>query len=131
MRMTWRAGVLAALLPAMVVLAGCGKENPKADEPKAAPVAENKKHEDHSGWWCDEHGVPEGVCAQCNAKVAAEFKRKGDWCKEHGRPESQCFICHPEKEAEFAAQYEVKYGKKPPKPQAEPKEEVKSEKDKS
>lgn len=30
-------------------------------------------------------------------------------------PDSQCFICHPEKEAEFAADYEARYGKKPPK----------------
>ena len=71
-------------------------------------------HED--GWWCDEHGVPEEVCARCNAKLVAEFKAKGDWCKEHDRPESQCFVCHPEKEAEFAALYEAKYGKQPPKP---------------
>jgi hypothetical protein len=49
--------------------------------------------------------------------LVGDFKAKGDWCKEHDRPESQCFICHPEKEAEFAAQYEAKYGTKPPKPQ--------------
>jgi hypothetical protein len=73
----------------------------------------------HDGWWCDEHGVPEEVCALCNTKLVADFKAKGDWCKEHDRPDSQCFVCHPEKEAEFAAQYEAKYGKKPPKPQTE------------
>ncbi|MBX9792621.1 MAG: hypothetical protein K2Y37_27285 [Pirellulales bacterium] len=49
-------------------------------------------------------------------RLAANFKAKGDWCKDHDRPESQCFVCHPEKETEFAAQYEAKYGKKPPKP---------------
>lgn len=63
--------------------------------------------------------MPEGICAQCSPKLATEFKAKGDWCKKHNRPESQCFICYPEKEAEFAAQYEAKYGKKPPKPEAE------------
>lgn len=71
----------------------------------------------HSGWWCDEHGVPEAECAQCDAKVAANFKKKGDWCKEHDRPDSQCFICHPEKLEEYAAKYEAKLGKKPPKPE--------------
>jgi hypothetical protein len=76
-------------------------------------VAEAKGH-DHSGWWCDEHGVPEEVCGQCNAKVAAEFKKKGDWCKEHDRPDSQCFLCHPEYKEKFAAQYRAKYGKEPP-----------------
>ena len=40
--------------------------------------------------------APEGVCALCDSKVAAEFQKKGDWCKQHDRPESQCFICHPE-----------------------------------
>ena len=66
--------------------------------------------------WCVEHGVPEDICALCNAKVAAEYKKKGDWCKEHNRPESQCFLCNPKLEAKFAAEYEAKYGKKPPKP---------------
>lgn len=65
--------------------------------------------------------MPEEICAQCSTKLAAEFKAKGDWCKKHNRPESQCFICHPEKEAEFAAQYEAKYGKQPPKPEPEEK----------
>ena len=71
--------------------------------------------EEHSGWWCNEHGVPEGVCARCDSKLAAEFQKKGDWCKEHDRPDSQCFICHPELMAKFAAQYEAKFGKQPPK----------------
>ena len=59
--------------------------------------------------------MPEEVCAQCNSKVAAAFQKKGDWCKEHDRPDSQCFVCHPEKQTEFAAKYEAKYGKQPPK----------------
>jgi hypothetical protein len=84
------------------------------------PVAEatEEKHT-HGEWWCDEHGVPEEICALCSTRVAADFKVKGDWCEEHDRPDSQCFICHPEKEAEFAALYEAKYGKKPPKPEGE------------
>jgi hypothetical protein len=77
----------------------------------------------HEGWWCDEHGVPEEICARCSTKLVADFKAKGDWCDEHNRPESQCFICHPEKEAEFAALYEAKYGTQPPKPEAEGGEE--------
>lgn len=84
---------------------------------KPAEVAKTKEQE-HGEWWCNEHGVPEEVCAQCNATVAADFKKKGDWCKKHDRPDSQCFVCHPELEAKFAAQYEAKYGKKPPKPEA-------------
>lgn len=73
----------------------------------------------HEGWWCAEHGVPEDVCAQCNSKVAAKLKAKGDWCEEHGVPESQCFVCNPEFEKKFAAQYEAKYGKQPPPRDAE------------
>jgi hypothetical protein len=72
---------------------------------------------DHSGWWCAEHGVPEEVCGQCNAKLAAKFQQDGDWCAKHDRPDSQCFVCHPELEATFAAKYEAKYGKQPPKPE--------------
>jgi hypothetical protein len=107
-------------------LGGCGRE-PSADSRQtvdAGPAKESMNgHDketaahDHSGWWCDEHGVPEEECGQCNAKLAAAFQKKGDWCREHDRPDSQCFLCHPEKEAEFAARYEAKYGKKPSKPQ--------------
>ena len=96
-------------------------------------IAEHEHHHshDHGGWWCDEHGVPEAICARCDTKLVADFKAKNDWCKDHDRPDSQCFICHPEKEAEFAAQYEAKYGKQPPKPESdgekhEHKEEAKS-----
>ncbi len=96
-------------------VAGCGKtaqqEEKKVEASKTAVAATN------DGWWCVEHGVPEGDCALCDQKVAANFKAKGDWCKQHDRPESQCFICHPDKEAEFAAQYEARYGKKPLKPE--------------
>ena len=94
-----------------IVVVGCAK--PAGNAPPATQVATDS----HGGWWCDEHGVPEEVCALCNVKLVADFKAKGDWCKEHERPDSQCFACHPEKEAEFAAQYEAKYGKKPPKPE--------------
>jgi len=78
-------------------------------------VADAKKEgHDHSGWWCDEHGVPEEVCGQCSAKVAKEAKAKGDWCSQHERPDSQCFLCHPELKEKFAAMYRAKYGKEPP-----------------
>jgi len=93
--------------------AGCSHTPAPLSSPAAA------SGHNHEGWWCDEHGVPEEVCALCNSKLVADFKAKGDWCKEHDRPDSQCFVCHPEKQAEFAAQYEAKYGKTPPKPQTE------------
>ena len=86
---------------------GCGH----SASTSGTPVAE-VGHK-HDAWWCDEHGVPEEVCARCNTKLIADFKGKGDWCKEHDRPDSQCFVCHPEKEAEFSAQYEAKYGQQP------------------
>jgi len=89
---------------------GCGHAATTPD----VHVAQAGHH--HDAWWCDEHGVPEEVCARCNTKLVADFKAKGDWCKEHDLPDSQCFVCHPEREAEFAAQYEAKYGKQPPKP---------------
>jgi cobalt-zinc-cadmium efflux system membrane fusion protein len=100
------------------VLVGCGKSAP---EPAAAtPASQVSDHgHSHEGWWCNEHGVPEEVCALCSAKLADEFKAKGDWCAEHDRPDSQCFDCHPELEAEFAARYEAKYGQKPPRPTAD------------
>jgi hypothetical protein len=100
----------------VLAIAGCsdsGAKGPDAaksaasTEDASCSVAEN---------WCGEHGLPEDICAQCNAKLAAEFKQKGDWCKEHNRPESQCFICNPKLAEKFAAEYEAKCGKKPPAP---------------
>lgn len=106
-------GVLAGLM-ILVTTTGCGESAQKAAPMASTPASGGGGH---AGWWCVEHGVPEGVCARCDAKLVADFKAKGDWCGEHDRPESQCFICHPEKEAEFAAEYEAKFGSAPPKPE--------------
>ena len=113
---------LAFLLISALALTGCGqsaKNAGSADAPRVAaddePLSGDDAGHRHEGWWCDEHGVPEGICAQCSSKVAADFKAKGDWCQEHDVPESQCFVCHPEEEQTFAAHYEAKYGKQPPK----------------
>ena len=110
-------------------LAGC---NPAAEGPSSmsetdtpgddqAPDdgsdgGEEHASHDHSGWWCPEHGVPEGDCTRCNFALIDAFRQNGDWCDEHTRPDTQCFLCHPELEATFAARYEAKFGKKPPKP---------------
>ena len=119
--------VRVSLVALCVGLAGCG-QTPAPQSTNVTPTnaeagstgstkTEGAAAHDHSDWWCNEHGVPEEECGLCDAKLAAAFQKKGDWCKEHDRPDSQCFICHPEKEAEFAAKYEAKYGKKPPKPE--------------
>ncbi len=116
MLLSWvRTIALSMVALGGLVVTGCGGASTKGPEAgkSATPtvdascsVAEN---------WCCEHGVPEDICAQCNAKVAAEYQRKGDWCKEHNRPASQCFLCNPKLADKFAADYEAKYGKKPPK----------------
>jgi len=111
-----RTLTIAIFAAAGMGLSGCDKPSTKP-KPATEKQVSNDGHS-HDGWWCNEHGVPEEVCALCDTKLVADFKAKGDWCKEHDRPESQCFACHPEKEAEFAAQYEAKYGKKPPKPES-------------
>lgn len=92
----------------LVALSGCGRS-------ATAPVESTvEAGHDHGGWWCVEHGIPEEVCARCDTKYAMERKAAGDWCAEHETPESQCFSCHPEVAEKFAAQYEAKYGTKPP-----------------
>ena len=109
-----RATLLLSLALGVLILIGCGKTGTPgtpSGKQTAEPVSEAAVN------WCVEHGVPEDICAQCNAKVAANFKQQGDWCKEHNRPESQCFLCNPKLADKFAAEYEAKYGKKPPKPQ--------------
>ncbi len=110
----WFAIVAVALF--VTGITGCGSSAESTDIPTVEP-AQTAGHE-HGGWWCDEHGVPEEVCALCDKKLVADFKEKGDWCRQHERPDSQCFVCHPEREKEFAAKYEAKYGKQPPKPQS-------------
>jgi hypothetical protein len=124
-----RFAVLLALSPALTLVGGgCAREAAKVEGPRGKPTQVGRlEGHDHSGWWCDEHGVPEEVCAQCNARLAAEFKKKGDWCKDHDRPDSQCFVCHPELKERFAAQYRAKYGKEPP-PLEEEKDARKSNK---
>lgn len=113
-QMKWVGSVVALGITA-VFLSGCGAapSGQGGANPKPAETT-STANSDQDGWWCNEHGVPEGECALCSAKVAADFKKKGDWCKEHSRPESQCFICHPEFADKFAARYEAKFGKKPP-----------------
>ena len=92
---------------------------------------EGEEHADHEGgghvhvhgaWWCDEHGVPEAECSMCSAKVAKEFKAKGDWCDQHDRARSQCFLCDPSLKDKFAAQYRAKEGKEPPAPDGQQEE---------
>jgi cobalt-zinc-cadmium efflux system membrane fusion protein len=99
---------------AATLLLGCSQPASEPSGGKTTPTADTH---DHSGWWCAEHGVPEGECSQCNSKLAADFQKKGDWCADHNRAKSQCFICDPGLEAKFAARYEAKYGKQPPKPE--------------
>jgi hypothetical protein len=116
----WSIGVVMALVGVAAFTAGCHDANnaaPRAankETEKSAQVVQKQDTHDHGGWWCAEHGVPEEICGQCSAKVAAECKKKGDWCKEHDRPDSQCFVHHPELKEKFAAQYRAKYGKEPP-----------------
>lgn len=105
--------VLGAIL---LVAGGCAREVPDAPAPPGK-VAKKEKHKHvHGEWWCDEHGVPEEICARCQPQLVAQFKAKGDWCEKHDRPRSQCFICEPKLFDQFAAQYEAKMGKKPPRP---------------
>jgi cobalt-zinc-cadmium efflux system membrane fusion protein len=122
----WRTVLIASLLPtAVLAQGGCG-ESARVKRSKAR--AEKAAHDDHSAWWCAEHGVPEEVCALCSSKVAKEMKAKGDWCAKHDRPDSQCFICHPEYKEKFAAAYRDKFGKEPPPTEDEVREKTEAKK---
>ena len=78
MKFLTRAGLLAGLFAgAILFTTGCGQP---------APVAENKEKDkgpgkadekdDHSGWWCKPHGIPEEECSQCNEEYAKKCKDK-------------------------------------------------------
>ena len=125
-----RVGGLMLTMFAVVALiaAGCSKDDNKGDQAKSKDgqaekkdnqVAKEDTKKGHEGWWCEEHGVPEKDCSLCmsEADAKARFKDKGDWCQLHDRARSQCFKCEPSLwEKNFVPLYEVKYGKKPPRP---------------
>ena len=108
-----RFGMFGLLAATGLAIGGCGGADTKG--PAGTKATSSGTDACAVAGWCTEHGVPEEICARCNAKVAAEYQQKGDWCKEHYRPESQCFLCNPKLEAKLVADYETKYGKKPPK----------------
>jgi cobalt-zinc-cadmium efflux system membrane fusion protein len=85
----------AALIPLLFAL-GCGAGSTKTAEP-SRPAPAGKQETAQTEGVCKEHGVLEALCTQCNPKLAAVFKAKGDWCEEHGFPESVCPKCHPER----------------------------------
>ena len=124
------------LAVSVIVVGGCSNNAPKAEQTKKTAArdqekptqVEGKKVDDHSGWWCEEHGIPEAECSMCSAKVAKECKARGDWCEKHDRAKSQCFICDPSLKEKYAAKYRAKYGKEPPPIQDEVGEEKKAEK---
>lgn len=123
------ASALVFVAALALLVSGCGQAENKTTQASAKDAKDSKgkatsskqdekgKEHDHSGWWCGEHGVPEAECSMCNAKVAAEFKKKADWCDKHERAKSQCFICDPKLREKYAAQYRAKEGKEPPVPE--------------
>jgi hypothetical protein len=94
---------------ALLLVAGCGQTD---SDDGATSGQSDQTSDDHSGWWCAAHGVPEEECSMCGA--AEKYKAKGDWCEEHNRAESQCFICNPDRAEKYVALYEAKFGTKPP-----------------
>jgi hypothetical protein len=103
------------LAGAFALTVGCGPTATKPTEVAKVPAdPSGKKVDDHSEWWCSEHGIPEHECSMCQGKVAKECKAKGDWCDKHDRAKSQCFICDPSLKEKFAAKYKAKYDKEPP-----------------
>ncbi len=112
-------GILAAVAVVLVLAgSGCGPTNQEGGQVhrKEAPVRGGDKKEDGHGWWCQEHGIPERLCSQCQADVAAKCKQEGDWCPLHDRAKSQCFKCDPSLYRRFEAMYVAKFGAKPEPP---------------
>jgi hypothetical protein len=85
MRVTNRlAGIVTLFASITFLVAGCGKESDKGNqtetkdgqaEKKSAKDGEEKQAHDHSGWWCEEHGVPENLCSVCSNEAAAKCKK--------------------------------------------------------
>ena len=106
-------GLIVALCGMSAFFTGCAGEKPAVGTTDATSATAGAV-DDHSGWWCSEHGIPEEECSMCSAAFAKACKDKGDWCAEHNRAESQCFICDASRAEKYAKLYEAKYGEKPP-----------------
>lgn len=133
-----RASLMLGVFAAVAMLTtGCGDKggasgDAKGKDKTVAKAGDDKKAEEkdkHSGWWCDEHGIPEEVCDLCSKKFRDAEKAKGNWC-EHNRVKTSCFKCNPGLREKYAAEYKAKYGKEPPPMEDEKKDEGKKDGDK-
>jgi hypothetical protein len=135
MRRKDRLGVVVLTLLACVALvaAGCGKDEGPGNQGKgkggqgeqqAKNKEGDKKAQDHSGWWCEEHGIPEHLCKMCDEKL----KTAADVTCEHDLVKSQCFRCNPQKREHYARMYRAKYEGKDPPPAIEQGDKAKGEK---
>lgn len=119
MNSVYRASALATFLLCVVVIAACdpksGSTSTSTGTTEETKVA---KKDPHSGWWCDEHALPEDVCDLCSRKYRESEKKKGNWC-EHDRVKTSCFKCTPEAREKYAKEYVARYGKQPPEPDPE------------
>ncbi len=107
--------VVAVVFVVALMLVGCAGEKVSiSTNGDSTNSPTTNAANDHSGWWCVEHGIPEEECSMCSAKVATDCKEKGDWCEEHNRAKSQCFKCDPSLAEKYTNLYEAKYGKQPP-----------------
>ena len=71
------------------------------------------KADDHSGWWCEEHGVKEDECSMCSKAVFKKLK-PDEICPNHpDRAKAQCFICNPDLWEKSKAVYKAKFGEDP------------------
>jgi len=110
-----RSALCCFLAAAMAMASGCASKTEESGSPAPDVSEVSADVDDHSGWWCAEHGVPEEDCSMCSSGAATKFKDKGDWCEEHNRAESQCFKCDPSRAEKFAKLYVAKNGHEPPK----------------
>jgi len=88
-----RLGHYIPTLMVMALLAGLGTYGHHSGWklPKFSALAGNGVAERED--WCEEHGVPESQCVECNPDLLPRGKDYG-WCKEHGV--HNCPLCHPE-----------------------------------
>ena len=66
MKLYQTVSLTALVFASTFLVAGCGSDKPVAQNGGEESSSTAVSHDDHSGWWCKEHAIPEEECSMCS-----------------------------------------------------------------